>query len=132
MAPGQGTENRLKNYLNHIKENGEYDICIIDCPPTPSVWMTSALIDTPSIIQEKSVYAIFDAAKTDSHFITQPGQTCVNLIHTDYATLCRTVHGDPNAMNPTSALSMLPQYNQVASIQPSIATRSILYICEND
>lgn len=44
MAPGQGTENRLKNYLNHIKENGEYDICIIDCPPTPSVWMTSALI----------------------------------------------------------------------------------------
>lgn len=44
MAPGQGTENRLKNYLNHIKETGEYDICIIDCPPTPSVWMTSALI----------------------------------------------------------------------------------------
>lgn len=44
MAPGQGTENRLKNYLNHIRENGEYDICIIDCPPTPSVWMTSALI----------------------------------------------------------------------------------------
>ena len=44
MAPGQGTENRLKNYLNHIKETGKYDICIIDCPPTPSVWMTSALI----------------------------------------------------------------------------------------
>lgn len=44
MAPGQGTENRLKNYLNHIREIGEYDICIIDCPPTPSVWMTSALI----------------------------------------------------------------------------------------
>lgn len=44
MAPGQGTENRLKNYLNYIKGTGEYDICIIDCPPTPSVWMTSALI----------------------------------------------------------------------------------------
>lgn len=44
MAPGQGTENRLKNYLNHIRETEEYDICIIDCPPTPSVWMTSALI----------------------------------------------------------------------------------------
>lgn len=44
MAPGQGTENRLKNYLNYIKETNEYDICIIDCPPTPSVWMTSALI----------------------------------------------------------------------------------------
>ncbi|HMM31771.1 MAG TPA: ParA family protein [Clostridia bacterium] len=44
MTPGQGTENRLKNYLNHIKKTGEYDICIIDCPPTPSVWMTSALL----------------------------------------------------------------------------------------
>lgn len=44
MAPGQGTENRLKNYLNHIREKNEYDICIIDCPPTPSVWMTSAII----------------------------------------------------------------------------------------
>lgn len=44
MAPGQGTENRLKNYLKYIRENDEYDICIIDCPPTPSVWMTSALL----------------------------------------------------------------------------------------
>ena len=44
MAPGQGTEHRLKNYLSYIKETEDYDICIIDCPPTPSVWMTSALI----------------------------------------------------------------------------------------
>lgn len=44
MAPGQGTELRLKNYLNHIRKNDAYDICIIDCPPTPSVWMTSAII----------------------------------------------------------------------------------------
>lgn len=44
MAPGQGTEHRLNNYLNYIKEQNAYDICIIDCPPTPSVWMTSALI----------------------------------------------------------------------------------------
>lgn len=44
MAPGQGTENRLKNYLNHIRKKDEYDICIIDCPPTPSVWMTSAIL----------------------------------------------------------------------------------------
>lgn len=43
-APGQGTENKLKNYLNYVRKTGKYDICIIDCPPTPSVWMTSALI----------------------------------------------------------------------------------------
>ena len=44
MTPGHGTENRLKNYLSYMNEKGIYDICIIDCPPTPSVWMTSALL----------------------------------------------------------------------------------------
>lgn len=44
MATGDGRENRIKNYLNqdHIKNN--FDIIIIDTPPTPSIWMTSALI----------------------------------------------------------------------------------------
>jgi len=42
MAPGDGRENRLKNYLNKIQD--EYDYVVIDTPPTPSVWMTSALI----------------------------------------------------------------------------------------
>lgn len=71
------------------------------------------MIDTSSIIQEKSVYAIFDTAKADSHFATPIGQTCVDSLHNDYATLCRTVHGDPTVMKTTSALSMLPQYNKV-------------------
>ena len=42
MAAGQGKEMRLKNYLQSIDNN--YDLCIIDSPPTPSVWMSSALI----------------------------------------------------------------------------------------
>ncbi|BDF69483.1 hypothetical protein CE91St41_04620 [Oscillospiraceae bacterium] len=42
MASGQGKELRLKHYLHSISE--EYDICIIDSPPTPSAWMASALI----------------------------------------------------------------------------------------
>lgn len=42
MAPGEGRENRLKNYLNGVED--KYDYVIIDTPPTPSVWMTSALI----------------------------------------------------------------------------------------
>ena len=28
----------------YISKDDAYDICIIDCPPTPSVWMTSAII----------------------------------------------------------------------------------------
>lgn len=42
MAPGDGRENRLKNYLAKVEE--QYDYVVIDTPPTPSVWMTSALI----------------------------------------------------------------------------------------
>ncbi|EJO3996053.1 ParA family protein [Vibrio metoecus] len=42
MAPGEGRENRLKAFLATISDR--YDYVIIDTPPTPSVWMTSALI----------------------------------------------------------------------------------------
>ena len=42
MASGEGRENRLKKFLEYKKE--VYDYVIIDTPPTPSVWMTSALI----------------------------------------------------------------------------------------
>lgn len=44
MAPGEGRENRIKAYLSAIGDSGDYDYVIIDTPPTPSVWMTSALI----------------------------------------------------------------------------------------
>lgn len=42
MAPGEGRENRLKAFLATLKD--KYDYVVIDTPPTPSVWMTSALI----------------------------------------------------------------------------------------
>ena len=44
MASGLGKENRLKKYIKKIQETEKYDYIIIDTPPTPSVWMTSALI----------------------------------------------------------------------------------------
>lgn len=42
MAPGSGREYRLKNYIKSLEV--EYDYVIIDSPPTPSVWMSSALL----------------------------------------------------------------------------------------
>ena len=42
MAPGEGRENRLKRYFATLED--QYDYILIDTPPTPSVWMTSALI----------------------------------------------------------------------------------------
>lgn len=42
ITPGEGRENRIKKYLELNKD--KYDFVIIDTPPTPSIWMTSALI----------------------------------------------------------------------------------------
>lgn len=44
MAAGTGKENRLKRYIQEIATKINFDFIIIDTPPTPSIWMTSALI----------------------------------------------------------------------------------------
>ena len=44
MKSGDGVEFKLLNYLE-VVEN-DYDYVIIDTPPTPSVWMSSALISS--------------------------------------------------------------------------------------
>lgn len=44
MESGGGREFRLKNYLEEINKQYHFDYVVIDTPPTPSVWMTSALI----------------------------------------------------------------------------------------
>src|SRR5690554_2984271 len=44
MASGSGREHRLKRYITEIQQKENYDFIIIDTPPTPSVWMTSALL----------------------------------------------------------------------------------------
>lgn len=44
MAGGTGRENRLKKYLEVSNAADTYDFVLIDTPPTPSIWMTSALI----------------------------------------------------------------------------------------
>ncbi|ROP56169.1 chromosome partitioning protein [Enterobacter sp. BIGb0383] len=44
MGSGQGKEMRLRNYINHLRTNDLFDWVIIDTPPTPSAWMSAALI----------------------------------------------------------------------------------------
>ncbi|RVU02379.1 ParA family protein [Mucilaginibacter limnophilus] len=44
MTPGEGRENRLSKFLKEQEAKQAYDYVIIDTPPTPSVWMTSALL----------------------------------------------------------------------------------------
>lgn len=44
MPSGSGKENSIKRYLEEIQPAYNFDYVIIDTPPTPSVWMSSALI----------------------------------------------------------------------------------------
>lgn len=44
MSSGEGRENRLNKYLQELEKEDLYDTVIIDTPPTPSIWMTSALL----------------------------------------------------------------------------------------
>ncbi len=44
LRPGDGLEFRLRDYIDTLRRTQKYDYVIIDTPPTPSVWMTSALI----------------------------------------------------------------------------------------
>jgi chromosome partitioning protein len=44
MAPGSGRELRLKRYVEALAASGKYDFVIIDTPPTPSTFMTSAIL----------------------------------------------------------------------------------------
>lgn len=87
------------------------------------------LINNSTITHEKNVYAIFDAAKQDCHFSTTYGAHCLDLIHNDYATLCRTVHGYLNELHPTSALSLLPQYNETLQNEVSCIYKRVVENC---
>jgi chromosome partitioning protein len=44
MIAGEGREFSLKRYIDEALAPGNFDYVIIDTPPTPSMWMTSALI----------------------------------------------------------------------------------------
>ena len=44
ISAGSGKENRLKIYLDEINKVYHFDYVIIDTPPTPSIWMVSALL----------------------------------------------------------------------------------------
>lgn len=74
------------------------------------------MLEAPFVTEEKSVYAVFDTAKIDKHFSSPLSSKYISALQNDYSILCRTVHGDPSAMHPTSALSLLPQYDE-ASLQ---------------
>lgn len=64
------------------------------------------------IIEEKSVYKIFDKAKEDKHFNKVMSVICLDQFNNDYSVLCHTVHSDLSQLHSISALDLLPQYEK--------------------
>lgn len=69
----------------------------------------------PLIIEEKIVFEVFEKLKTDKHINNIFGQPRVELLRNDYIVLCRTVHSAPQELHSTSALNLLPQYDNSAA-----------------
>lgn len=44
FSPGMARERRLANFIQENELNTLYDYILIDCPPTPSIWMVSGLL----------------------------------------------------------------------------------------
>lgn len=50
FGPGQAREKSLANFIREHGLEEQYDFILIDCPPTPSVWMISALLASDSYL----------------------------------------------------------------------------------
>lgn len=67
-------------------------------------------ITEEKIIEEKSVFRIFDKAKGDAHFQHTVTSKFLVSFENDYSTLCHTVHSDPKVISPVSALGAIAGY----------------------
>ncbi len=70
-------------------------------------------VKTPTVLEEKSVYEIFDLARKDIHIDNCFGEIRGEQLRNDYVILCRTAHSAPLEMHSLSALNLLPQFNEV-------------------
>lgn len=81
-----------------------------------------------TISGEKSIYRVFDKAKTDKHFNKTRSTTCLDQFNNDYSLLCRTAHSDLSQLHSISALNLLLQHENQQSNE---AQRLYIRITEN-
>lgn len=131
MASGTGREMRLKQYLREINKKNNYDFVFIDTPPTPSVWMTSALIasqyylipvkpDPISFVGIDLLENIIDQ-KRDSYDLSIQ---CIGLVMTMIDRIDSTIFRDANAYvkknkkwSPLLYKKHLPKRAEIAKLQ---------------
>lgn len=131
MASGTGREMRLKQYLREINKKNNYDFVFIDTPPTPSVWMTSALIasqyylipvkpDPISFVGIDLLENIIDQ-KRDSYDLSIQ---CIGLVMTMIDRIDSTIFRDAKTFvkknkkwNPLLYKKHLPKRTEIAKLQ---------------
>lgn len=131
MGSGTGREMRLKQYLREINKKNNYDFVLIDTPPTPSVWMTSALIasqyylipvkpDPISFVGIDLLENIIDQ-KRDSYDLSIQ---CIGLVMTMIDRIDSTIFRDAKAFvkrnlkwNPLLYKKHLPKRSEIAKLQ---------------
>ncbi|MFW5437857.1 hypothetical protein [Paenibacillus apiarius] len=68
------------------------------------------------IFEEKSLYKIFDTAKTHHFFTNHLGEQYIEKIYNYYKELCLTAHSAPTVdLASVSSMKMLPRYDAVLS-----------------
>ena len=131
MASGTGRENRLKQYLREINQKNNYDFILIDTPPTPSVWMTSALIASKYyLIPVKPDPISFVGIDLLENIIEQKRDSydlnieCIGLVMTMIDRVDSTIFRDAKAYvkknkkwNPLLFKKHLPKRSEIAKLQ---------------
>lgn len=131
MASGTGRENRLKQYLREIHKKNKYDYVLIDTPPTPSVWMTSALIASKYyLIPVKPDPISFVGIDLLENIIEQKRDSydldieCIGLVMTMIDRIDSTIFRDAKAYvkknkkwNPLLYKKHLPKRSEIAKLQ---------------
>lgn len=91
---------------------------------------------SPNIENEKSVYEIFDKAKSLQYFSLDPQKLQFKIIHRIYKELCKDVHAsDKLNMAQIDALDLLPSYSKkeaksITKIYLDLIPAYIFLICD--
>lgn len=116
----QSEKNYLKETLSDIVtsffswSNGLYKPAAMSLRSSIENILKSLIYRTNNnIINEKSVYKIFEEARDSSSFQSPIQQTHVSILSDSYSKLCEVVHSGETKLISVSSLGFFPKYNEV-------------------
>lgn len=83
--------------------------------------------DIPEVFEEKSLYRLFDLAKSHRCYSGEIREKYFNKIHSSYKILCMTAHSAPTIdLATVSSMKMLPRYDSSSSKEYSILLINVI------